>query len=258
MKQLLIRADDIGYSYAVNLGIARSVNEGLVRSAGLMPNMPEAARGWGWVKDANIAIGQHTNLCLGTPCADPALIPSLLDENGQLKSSREYRAAWAEGREFAAYDELVIEIEAQLASFRAITGKDPDYFEAHAVMSKNLFAAIHDVAEKHGFREQTVPENFDFKNPAYVGKVPCHMAGPDMVPPESYDPWAAVKDIVAGTADGETTVMVFHPGYLDAFILDNSSLTINRTRNVDMLIDPEMRAWLEAQPDLRLIDYRDL
>ena len=45
MKQLLIRADDIGYSYAVNLGIARAVNEGLVRSAGLMPNMPEAQRG---------------------------------------------------------------------------------------------------------------------------------------------------------------------------------------------------------------------
>ena len=45
MKQLLIRADDIGYSYAVNLGIARSINEGLVRSAGLMPNMPEAERG---------------------------------------------------------------------------------------------------------------------------------------------------------------------------------------------------------------------
>ena len=42
MKQLLIRADDIGYSYAVNVGIARTVNEGLVRSAGLMPNMPEA------------------------------------------------------------------------------------------------------------------------------------------------------------------------------------------------------------------------
>ena len=29
MKQLLIRADDIGYSYAVNVGIARTVHEGL-------------------------------------------------------------------------------------------------------------------------------------------------------------------------------------------------------------------------------------
>lgn len=258
MKQLLIRADDIGYSYAVNLGIARSVNEGLVRSAGLMPNMPEAARGWSWVKDANIAIGQHTNLCLGTPCADPALIPSLLDENGQLKSSREYRAAWVEGREFAAYDELVIEIEAQLERFRAITGQDPDYFEAHAVQSKNLFKAIHDVAEKHGLKEQAMPENFDFGKQLKVGSTPCHMAGPDMVPPEGYDPWTAVKDIVTGMPDGDTVVCVFHPGYLDAFILDNSTLTTNRTRNVDMLIDPAMRAWLEAQPGLKLVDYRDL
>lgn len=69
MKQLLIRADDIGYSYAVNLGIARSINEGLVRSAGLMPNMPEAERGWSLVADVGIAVGQHTNVCLGKPCA---------------------------------------------------------------------------------------------------------------------------------------------------------------------------------------------
>lgn len=35
MKYLLIRADDVGYSYAVDLGIERSVREGLVRSVGL-------------------------------------------------------------------------------------------------------------------------------------------------------------------------------------------------------------------------------
>ena len=258
MKQLLIRADDIGYSYAVNLGIARAVNEGLVRSAGLMPNMPEAARGWEWVKDADIAIGQHTNLCLGTPCADPALIPSLLDEDGQLKSSRAYREAFKHGEEFAAYDELVIEIEAQLARFRAITGKDPDYFEAHAVMSKNLLQAIHDVAQEHGFREQPIPAGFDTSIKVQVGQTMANMVGPDMVPPEGYDPWAAVKATVEGMADGDTTVLVFHPGYLDDFILQNSSLTFNRTRNVDMLIDPEMRAWLEAQSGLRLVDYRDM
>lgn len=258
MKQLLIRADDIGYSYAVNLGIARAVNEGLVRSAGLMPNMPEAQRGWDWVKDSGIAIGQHTNLCLGTPAADPALIPSLLDERGQLKSSRTYRDAFKRGEEIADYDELVIEIEAQLASFRKIVGHDPDYFEAHAVMSKNLLQAIHDVAERHGFREQPIPAGFDPTVAVMVGKTPARMVGPDMVPPEGYDPWKAVKDTVEGMKDGETVVMVFHPGYLDDFILCNSSLTANRTRNVDMLIDPELRAWLEAQPDLRLVDYRDL
>lgn len=256
MKQLLIRADDVGYSYGVNLGIARAVKEGLVRSVGLMPNMPEAARGWEWLKDAGIAVGQHTNLCLGTPCADPALIPSLLGPDGQLHSSREFRTAWTEGREIVAYDELVIEIEAQLARFREIVGKDPDYFEAHAVVSKNLFAAIHDVAERHGLKEQVC--SFDPTAVLRCGQTDVHMVIEDMLPPEQYDPTAFVHRIVEDMADGETYVLVFHPGYLDAFILANSSLTVNRTKEVDALIDPSLREWLEAQPDLRLVDYRDL
>jgi predicted glycoside hydrolase/deacetylase ChbG (UPF0249 family) len=256
MKQLLIRADDIGYSYAVNLGIARAVNEGPVRSVGLMPNMPEAARGWEWVKDANIAIGQHTNLCLGTPCADPALIPSLLDERGHFHSSREFRAAWAEGREIVETNELVIEIEAQLARFRAIVGRDPDYFEAHAIQSDRVFAAIHDVAKRHGLKEQ--PCSFDPTAILRCGATDVHMVLEDMLPPEQYDPTNFIHRTVESMADGETYVTVFHPGYLDQFILANSSLTVNRTKEVDALIDPSLRAWLEAQPNLKLVDYRDL
>lgn len=256
MKQLLIRADDIGYSFAVNVGIARSVNEGLVRSAGLMPNMPEAARGWDWIEDSGVAIGQHTNLCLGAPCADPALVPSLLDENGQFKSSREYRAAFAEGREIAAYDELVIEIEAQLARFRKIVGADPDYFETHAIQSANVARAIHDVAARHGLKEQ--PLSFDPNAVVRCGDTDVHMALEDMLPPDQYDPAEFVRRTVENMADGETYVLVFHPGYLDAFILGNSSLTVNRTKEVDALIDPELRAWLEEQDSLRLITYRDL
>lgn len=100
----------------------------------------------------------------------PSLIPHLLDEGGRFKTSRDYRTALAEGREIATCEEFVIEIEAQLERFRAITGRDPDYLMVRVV------------------------------------------EGP----------------------------------------------TINRARDVDMLIDPAIRLWLEAQPDLRLIDYRDL
>lgn len=256
MKQLLIRADDIGYSYAVNLGIARAIHEGLVRSAGLMPNMPETARGWEWVSDADIAIGQHTNVCLGRPCADPKLIPSLLQESGEFKSSRQYRASFAEKRDFVVFDEAVIEIEAQLERFRAVVGRDPDYFEAHAVQSPNLFKAISFVAEKHGLKEQ--PCSFDPTVTLRCGSTDVHMACEDVLPSEQYDPTDFLHRTVAGMADGDTVVCVFHPGYLDAFILGNSSLTINRTKEVDALVDPSLRRWLEDQSDLRLIDYRDL
>jgi predicted glycoside hydrolase/deacetylase ChbG (UPF0249 family) len=256
MKQLLIRADDIGYSYAVNLGIARAVNEGLVGSAGLMPNMPEAERGWEWVRDSGVAVGQHTNLCLGFPCADPSLVPSLLGQDGQFHSSREFRAAFAGGREIVEYDELVIEVEAQLARFRQIVGADPDYFEAHAIQSANVARAIHDVAEAHGLREQ--PLCFDPAKVVRCGTTDVHMALEDMLPPEKYDPAEFVRRTVERMADGDTYVLVFHPGYLDAFILNNSSLTVNRAKEVDALIDPALCAWLEARGDVRLVTYRDL
>lgn len=124
MKQLLIRADDLGYSHAIDLGIARIVHEGVVRSVGLMPNMPEAARGWSLLDGADIAVGQHTNLCLGKPCADTALIPSLLGPDGRFKRSREYHTAWAAGIEPIDFDEACIEIRAQHERFTQIVGRE--------------------------------------------------------------------------------------------------------------------------------------
>ena len=254
MKQLLIRADDIGYSYAVNVGIARAVHEGLVRSVGVMPNMPETARGVDWVRDADIAIGQHTNLCLGDPCADPAAIPSMVDEHGKLISSRTYREAFKRGEDFVNYDEAVIEIEAQLARFLAVVGRDPDYFEGHAVVSASLNRALADVAAAHGYRHQ--PASFDPMAIVTCGSTPVRMVLRSMTP--DYDPAAAIRETVEEMGENETVVFVCHPGYLDQLILNTSSLTTDRTKEVDALISPALRAWLEAQPDLRLVDYRDL
>ena len=90
------------------------------------------------------------------------------------------------------------------------------------------------------------------------GATDVRMACEDILPPEQYEPEAFIRRTVEGMADGETYVLVFHPGYLDRYILEHSSLTVNRTKEVDMLVDPAVRAWLDAQTDLRLIDYRDL
>lgn len=254
MKRLLIRADDIGYSYAVDLGIARSVNEGLVRSVGLMPNMPEAERGWSLVADAGVAVGQHTNVCLGKPCADPALIPSMLNENGEFHSSRTFREHFKRGEELIDFDEACIEIRAQHDRFVEIVGREPDYFEAHAVMSKNLNRAISAVAQELGLKEQKA--SFDPVAVVHCGDADLRMVMRSMEP--GYEPKEAIMQTVREMVEGETVIFVCHPGYLDRFILENSSLTTDRTKEVDALFDPGLRAWLESQPDLRLIDYRDL
>ena len=65
MKQLLIRADDLGYSDGVNYGIAKAVNKGVVKSVGVMTNMPTAMDGLKLLKKENVCLGQHTNICVG-------------------------------------------------------------------------------------------------------------------------------------------------------------------------------------------------
>ena len=118
-KRMLIRADDLGYSEGVNLGIAKSVNEGLIRNIGVMPNMPLAKQGLDLLKRDDLCLGQHTNVCVGSPLSNPADIPSITDENGMFVSSRTYRTA---DHDFVVLDEVVLEIEAQYQKFKELTG----------------------------------------------------------------------------------------------------------------------------------------
>lgn len=253
MIQLILRADDVGYSEAVNYGIAKTVREGLIGSVGLMPNMPSAAHGLALLEGTDVCIGQHTNICIGRPCADPAKIPSLLDENGFLKSSRTYREAWKKGECFTVLEEMVLEIEAQYQRFVQLTGRQPQYFEGHAVLSKHLMQGLEIVAQRHGLKYNNMypgDETGTFGGRP-VAACPMRSMEPD------YDPAQSLKDAVLHARTDMPNVFVCHPGYLDAYLLRSSSLTVNRTKEVEMLCDPAMRSWLEAH-DVQLLRYSDL
>lgn len=253
MVQLIIRADDVGYSEAVNYGIEKTVRRGLVGSVGIMPNMSATAHGLKLLKDTGVCMGQHTNICLGKPCADPNRIPTLLDENGNLKSSRTYREAWKKGEIFTNLDEMVLEIEAQYQRFLELVGAEPSYFEGHAVMSKHLMQGLEIVAGRHGLRYNNMhPED----KVGLFGKTSiaaCEMRS--MEP--NYDPYQTLRDGVAHARTDMPNVFICHPGYLDAFLLRSSSLTINRTKEVEMLCDPTVANWLDQQ-NVELIRYSDI
>lgn len=253
MIQLILRADDVGYSEAVNYGIAKTVKEGLIGSVGLMPNMPSAAHGLALLEGTGVCIGQHTNICIGRPCADPARIHSLLDENGFLKSSRTYREAWKKGECFTVLEEMVLEIEAQYQRFVQLTGRQPQYFEGHAVLSKHLMQGLEIVAQRHGLKYNNMypgDETGTFGGRP-VAACPMRSMEPD------YDPVQSLKDAVLHARTDMPNVFVCHPGYLDAYLLRSSSLTVNRTKEVEMLCDPAMRSWLEEH-NVQLLRYSDL
>lgn len=249
MKKLLVRADDLGYSEGVNYGIAKTVTDGIVRSVGLMTNMPAAEHGLHLLKGVTVCYGQHTNICVGTPLTDPQKIPSITTPAGQFKSSTEYRSA---PKDFVNLDEVILEIEAQYERFVELTGRQPEYFEGHAVMSANFFKGLRIVAEHHKLKLCEIP--FDGK-PVTVGKtiVYGHIASMN----QNRTPFQDLQKTVKSAHEGACDVFICHPGYLDAYILKTSSLTIPRALEVEMACDPKTRTWLAQQP-VKLVTYRDL
>ena len=206
------------------------------------------------LEGTNIAIGQHTNMCLERPCSDPKNIPSLVDENGCLKSSRTYREAFKNKEDFVVVEEAVIEIEAQYKRFKELVGKEPAYFEAHAVLSINLFKSLEIVAEKYNLPYQGI--SFD-GTPTTFNKKPIMMLPMGSMEKE-YDPFETLqKDILEYAREDMPNVFVCHPGYIDDYLLRNSSLTINRAKETAMLCDPKVKEWL-LEHEVELVTYDDV
>lgn len=251
-NRILIRADDLGWTEAINYGIARSMRDGIIRCVGLMPNMPAARHGWELVKDLDPCVGQHTNICVGRPLIDPVLVPSICQKNGTFKPSRAYREAAKQGEDFVVLDEVVLEIEAQYRKFVEITDRQPRYFEGHAVASENFFKGLAIVAQRHGLPYL----GLSLEGPVRFRNTMLYTSMDSMKP--DYDPFESLKAAVLRDygLDG-CCMFVCHPGYLDDEVLRTSSLTIPRVKEVSMAIDPAVRQWL-TDHRITLVTYDDL
>ena len=248
MKKIMVRADDLGFSKAVNYGIYETVKNGVIKNIGFMVNMPDTMHGYELVKDYDICLGQHTNVCVGKPISAPSLIPSLVQENGNFKSSKTYRAS---KEDFVVLEEAVLEVEAQYQRFKEIVGKEPAYFEAHAVASTNLNKAIEIVGNRHNLKVLGMPSLGEIMK---VNGQPMYMYMDSMFP--NYDPFASFKKMVENAQDG-FNMMVCHPGYLDHYIMSVSSLTQPRTLEVDMLASSELKEYLKEN-NIHLYTYDEV
>lgn len=249
MKRLLIRADDLGYSEGINYGIAKSVKEGIIGSVGVMTNMPAVVHGLKLLKGTDVCFGQHTNICAGKPITNPSLIPSITNENGEFKSSKEYRQA---KEDFVVLDEVILEIEAQYKRFVELIGEPPRYFEGHAVASTNFFKGLEIVAKKYGLKYSAFsmdgePIKINNKN-VYVSMNSMNL---------DYIPFESLKKTIENADEDEYHMFICHPGYLDGYILKHSSLTTPRPMEVDMVCDSNTRKWLKEY-GVKLITYDDL
>lgn len=248
MTRIVLRADDLGYSVGVNYGIAWACDNGLPMSIGLMVNLPDAAHGYGLVADKGHCLGMHTTISAGRPVSDPADVPSLVDEDGRFFPSDHYRKAASDP---AALADVEREAEAQYQAFVALTGREPDYVDVHAVNSTHFVMGVRNVAERHGR---------PFSYLAQEGEV-MRVGSSDALIHGSQGDLAALMNAVL-TSDEQSDkpvahLLMIHPGFVDAQLMRSSSLTIPRTTDAEILRSPELQAWA-ARSGIELITYREL
>ena len=255
--KLIIRADDFGFSPAVNYGEITAIKTGLVKSVGLMVNMPGTKQALRMLRDfPEVCLGLHANLVVGKPCANPAKVTSLIQSNGDFISSRTYREQLKKGVEVYT-DELAvrIEIESQINCFYQLTGKLPEYIDTHAVHSDHLFSVVKSVAKQYNIM-------FLATDPSYstnLSKNPTRLSSSSDFYQNGGTPDKYIDKIGSEMSRdcNSFSYIVIHPGYLDDDVFSKSSFTTMRTHDVAMITSEKTKQWLEEN-QVQIVSHRAL
>lgn len=249
MKRILIKADDFGFTEAISLAILLAHKNGIVKNTGMMVNMPAAPQAAKWIEKApDLCLGLHVNLVVGKPCADPIKIPGLIDENGNFVSSKIRREQLSTGNDPFDESEVLIEIEAQINRFNELNNRNPEYIETHAILSQTIQDCILMLAMKYK-----------------IDILPHHQPSIWSVPQFQYDHYSFYKtnkpyheyfDYLLNT-ESDLILFVCHPGFIDQGIIRDSSLTLERTLDYEMMVDKSVIDSIKHH-GYKVISFRDI
>jgi len=267
-KIIIVHADDLGETHAVNAAAIKALESGTINSASLMvpcPWFPEMADYAKSHPDADL--GLHLTLTSERvyyrwgPVAPGDKAPSLIDENGYLHHD------WEHGEHANAAD-VELELRAQIERALAM-GVRPTHLDSHQyrlIMSgKDLFDVMLRVAheyklpifvtrdwfEEHPYLQQSLgPNDIVLDHTVTIG--------PE-VPPEKWAEFyiTALKNLKPGV-----TEFVIHPGFDDE---EERAATRERAtwgsawrqRDYDFFTSDQFRKIL-AEQKIKLITWREL
>src|SRR5436190_22742014 len=90
MKNLIVNADDLGWTDGVNRGILDAFHGGIVTSTSLLANGAAFAAAVKSAKAApGVGVGVHLHLSDGDAVADPESVTSLLNDDGKCADEPE-------------------------------------------------------------------------------------------------------------------------------------------------------------------------
>ena len=287
MKNLIVNADDLGWTGGVNRGILDAFRRGIVTSTSLLANgsaFLEAAKA---AKSApGLGVGVHLNLSDGDPVADHESVTSLLNDKGEFADGPE-SLLLKRARRGLVLDEVEEEWDAQIQKVRD-AGIRPTHLDGHkhVHMLPGLFGIALRLAKKHGIEAVRVSlEESSLRAALAFGEK--HRAGIVMkqgvqaralkllardARQQAARAGIATADYFCGIAQtGEltrqgverlltslpegTTELMCHPGYADEALQKTATrLQASRQKELEILTDTRIRN-LVASQGIRLIDY---
>jgi len=128
MKQLIVNADDFGFSPEINQGIVEAFLKGIVTSTTLVANGKAFHDACQLAVQYALPTGIHFNLTDGKPLLPPDRIPSLVNDKGEFLGKKLFLRRSMAGKisKYQIEDELFTQIERM-----ALHGIMPDHFDSH-------------------------------------------------------------------------------------------------------------------------------
>jgi len=289
MRNLIVNADDLGWTAGVNRGIAEAHRNGIVTSTSILANGAAFADG---VKAAGelpgLGVGVHLNLSDGKPVAPPGQVNSLLNEAGEFSGGPESLLLRLAAN---SLDVRQVELEwnAQIEKVRA-AGIRPTHLDGHkhVQMLPGLFAIALRLAKKHEIAAVRVSHEASTLRAALTGgeeysgvilKQGVQARGLKLLARDAREmaeragiasadyfcgiaqtgvlSKRGVLQLLASLPEG-TTELMCHPGYADADLQKSATrLQQSRQTELEILTDKEIRKNI-ATLGIRLINYEEI
>jgi chitin disaccharide deacetylase len=289
MRNLIVNADDLGWTQGVNRGIAEAHRNGIVTSASLLANGCAFEEGvQSALQSPRLGVGVHLNLSDGKPLAPARRVKSLLDENGNFSGGPETLLFRLTAKSLDAR-EVELEWNAQIEKVRA-AGIRPTHLDGHkhVQMLPGLFAVTLRLAKKHGIEAVRVShEASSLRAALNSGGEPAGLMLKQGVQARGLKLLArdarkmaelagiaaadyfcgiaqtgvltkqGIQQMLASLPEG-TTELMCHPGYADAE-LEKSATRLQKSRQTELeiLTDKEIRKSI-AVLGIRLINYGEI
>ena len=239
MRKLIVNADDFGFSEAVNHGILKAMEDGIVTSTSIMANMPGFAHAAAlYHEHPDMAVGVHLNLT----CYRPLLSThkTLVTETGYFHKQGELAGCCEE----EMYEELKAQIDYVLAQ-----GIRIDHLDSHHHI--HTTTKLQKVVERL-YKEYALPFRGGFAYPVSFPHAQLSM--------DFYDDGASLaslKKILETIAENGVIDLMCHPAYMDQFLYETTSYSLKRMKELEILCSEEAAALLQRY-QIQLCTYKEV